>query len=244
MPESTYLRYLPPALRDQGSGTGDEFTGRFLLAFERLLSGLQGEPDDMPKSLEGILDRVQDYFDPNLTPPQFIDWLASWVALELRQEEDWLQADFGETTQTPNQVIPFDVAGARDTRNRSLIKNIANLYRIRGTRAGLEQFIAIYAGSANVSIREFTDPMQVGVTSVVGDTTIVGERPYYFQITITIPEPSAQLLVEYVRAVRAILDREKPAHTYYDLFVDVPTMQVGVTSTVGVNTMLGGLIQR
>lgn len=243
MPDSKYLKFLPAVYREQGSGTQPEFTNRFLLAFERLLSGIQGD-GTLPKSLEDILDRVQDYFDPNLTPPQFIDWLASWVALELRQEEDWMQDDFGQTTLPADQLIPFDLGLARDTRNRDLIKNAAALYRQRGTRAGLEQFIAIYAGSASVAIKEFTEPMQVGVTSIVGDSTIVGERSYYFQITITIPQPNAAILIEYVRAVRTILDREKPAHTYYDLFVDIPTMQVGVVSTVGVDTMLGGLIQR
>jgi hypothetical protein len=38
---------------------------------------------------------------------------------------------------------------------------------------------------------------------------------------------------------RSIIDQEKPAHTYYELLVQFPTIQVGVTSTVGKDTLLG-----
>ena len=41
----------------------------------------------------------------------------------------------------------------------------------------------------------------------------------------------------------AIIDQEKPAHTFYAFrFRDVPTMQIGVHSTVGVDTVLGSVI--
>jgi hypothetical protein len=39
--------------------------------------------------------------------------------------------------------------------------------------------------------------------------------------------------------VTAILDMEKPAHTYYALEVETPTLQLGVHSTISVDTLLG-----
>lgn len=39
-----------------------------------------------------------------------------------------------------------------------------------------------------------------------------------------------------------IIDREKPAHTYYDITIEVPTLQVAEHSTVGRDTLLGGLL--
>ena len=39
--------------------------------------------------------------------------------------------------------------------------------------------------------------------------------------------------------IAALIDLEKPAHTFYDLDLQFPTMQIGVTSTIGVDTLLG-----
>jgi len=43
-----------------------------------------------------------------------------------------------------------------------------------------------------------------------------------------------------VARVRAVLDREKPAHTVYDLCVISARMRVGVQARVGVDTLVGG----
>ena len=39
--------------------------------------------------------------------------------------------------------------------------------------------------------------------------------------------------------VTAIIDMEKPAHTFYVLDVVTPIFQIGVHSTIGVDTLLG-----
>jgi hypothetical protein len=51
--------------------------------------------------------------------------------------------------------------------------------------------------------------------------------------------PATEGLGRKRAALRAIIDMEKPAHTYYDLLIANPTMQIGVTSAVGKNTVLG-----
>jgi hypothetical protein len=43
-----------------------------------------------------------------------------------------------------------------------------------------------------------------------------------------------------LRLVRAILDREKPAHTMYRLIVNDPTMRVGSQARIGVDSMVSG----
>ncbi len=40
--------------------------------------------------------------------------------------------------------------------------------------------------------------------------------------------------------LRAIIDREKPAHTFYDVGVIEPGLRVGLQATLGVDTLLGG----
>jgi hypothetical protein len=42
-----------------------------------------------------------------------------------------------------------------------------------------------------------------------------------------------------ISAIRAILDLEKPAHTYYALRYQFPRIKVGKRSTAGLDTILG-----
>ncbi len=67
---SRYLQYLPPIFRD------DPFLGRFLLAFEGVLS-----------PIEQVVDNFDLYLDPRTVPPFFLDQLAGWLALTL--DEKW-----------------------------------------------------------------------------------------------------------------------------------------------------------
>ncbi len=243
---SKYTRFLPAVYREGSQNTGPEFVDRLLQGFERALGLTPSVMDDPlvqttdPQGVEDLLANISGYFDPTVAPPQFIDYLASWVALELEQSEDWMGTDFGETTQELDQLAPL--AAVRDTRNRDLIQNAASLYRIRGTKAGIEEYLKIYAGDISVQISELTDLFTVGVTSVVGADVMIGERPHYFQVRVSVPAPNPTILAQYKRAVRAIIDNEKPAHTYYDLLLETPTMQISPTgSRVGVNTLLGGI---
>ena len=82
---SRYVAHLPAVFQD------DDFVGAFLLAFERILTGLPGrDPPNLPRvplGLEQILDTIETYFDPSSAPAEFLPWLAGWVATSLR--EDW-----------------------------------------------------------------------------------------------------------------------------------------------------------
>ncbi|MCZ7403740.1 MAG: phage tail protein [Candidatus Methanoperedens sp.] len=176
------------------------------------------------KGIEEILDCIQDYFDPDKTPLEFLSWLAGWMALILKEEKDW-NAD-----------------NAR--KKRDLIAKIIPLYQKRGTLDGLKEYIKIYVGEdVKISIFEFLDPFRVGVTSTVGMNTVVGEgRPYYFQVFMELPMLDRVMLEKKKKAIIDIIDQEKPAHTYYVLVIQAPTMQIAYHSTVGVDTLLGGLI--
>lgn len=129
-------------------------------------------------------------------------------------------------------------------KKREVIARIIPIYKIRGTKEGLERYLQIYAGK-DTSVYEFLEPFQVGVTSTVGEDSIVGEgRPYYFQVNMTLPIPDPDILEKEEQAIRDVIEMEKPAHTDYDLIIQVPTLEIGTHSTVGVDTLLGGLITR
>src|SRR5712692_959871 len=93
--------------------------------------------DPMFADFESVLDDISDYFDPLLAREDFLPWLASWTALVLRA--DW----------SPEQ-------------KRKVLFQIIPLYRKRGTKAGLEEYLKIYVGEG-ASIFDVHEPIQVDV---------------------------------------------------------------------------------
>lgn len=224
---SRYLDDLPALFRQEAVGARADFLGRFLLAFEHVLTGV-GDPGHpgLEEILEGIVDGdkillggAHRYFTPiseeagEQVPSEFLEWLAGWVALTLR--DDWSEQE-----------------------RRRLLAEIVPSYRRRGTPEGLKQVLAAFTGVHISAVTLLETPFAVGVTSVVGrDVALGGGQPHYFIVRVQLPGASD---VERKRkALRTIIDQEKPAHTCYDLYIQIPTLQVGVTSTVGQDTALG-----
>ena len=178
------------------------------------LQRLMGIIEPMLRQFEALLDSVSDLFDPlSTTREDFLPWLASWTALVLRA--DW---SVEQKRKVLSQVIP--------------------LYRKRGTKPGLEEYLKIYVGEG-VSIPDDPPPMQVGYTSTVGANTIIGGLPaHFFAVNVVIDTPDPNIILQKIESIKAVLDIEKPAHTYYKLNYSVPTFQVGVQSTVGVDTLI------
>jgi len=125
--KSSYLRYLPALF------ARDPLVGKFLRPFETVLSGYSD-----------LLADIDRYFSPALTDPEFLPWLATWVALVL--DEEWDEAD-----------------------RRRLIGEAVDLYRSRGTVSGLKRYLEIYTGLVP-EIREWRWPggMQIGAASRIG----------------------------------------------------------------------------
>ncbi len=95
---------LPSVFQD------DDFCQRMMSAFDEVLA-----------PLFSTLDCLGSYLDPSLAPPDFVDWLASWVGIDI--DETWSLE-----------------------RRRRLIQDAAILYRVRGTAAGLAAHVRLYAG--------------------------------------------------------------------------------------------------
>lgn len=206
------LAYLPGFYRE------DALLGQYLLAFELILLGRTEDLDFDPPGLEETIAGVARYFDPADTPGEFLPWLAGWVALTFRADLD-------------------------EVRRRDFISKAVWLYRLRGTKKGLEESVRIYT-RLGVTIDEQFAGLQVGVTSTVGlDTRLRGGAPYFFHVRTLLPIDDPQQLSKELskhrRVIRDIIDMEKPAHTHYTLEIVTPTLQLGVNSTVGIDTLLG-----
>ncbi|HZF08744.1 MAG TPA: phage tail protein [Thermoanaerobaculia bacterium] len=239
---SSYLDFLPAIYREPTGGARPDFLGRFLLAFEKVLSGLgDAQSPGLEEILEGIVDPasgnlklagVHRFFDPGpgrpdaeRAPSEFLGWLSGWVALTLRG--DW-----------------------SDEERRRTLAGVVPAYRRRGTKEGLRQLLSAYTGmvAQSITISEFESPFWVGPihnvwTPVGGDAALGGGPPHYFLVSALITAADAADLERKRGILHAIIDVEKPAHTYYDLHLQVPTMQIGVHSTIGLDTLLGDPVQ-
>lgn len=238
MPAGRLREHLPAIYR----AAEDDALARLLSAFEDVLLGAG---DLAAPGIEELLEGVEvegtvragsrRYFDPGPYPPlpasgvsplaagrdehdqapqEFLSWLGEWVALSR-----WAELD--EDTQ------------------REFIARAVSLYRKRGTREGLREVIRIYTRLAP-GIDELHSPMQVGVHSTIGEDTWLGGGPsFFFRVRINLATTQPDEIAHQERVVRAIVDAEKPAHTHYALRVHTPSLQIGVHSRVGVDTLLG-----
>lgn len=178
--KSQYLQYLP-ALYER-----DQFMARFLMLFESFWAPIHQQ-----------IDAMHAYFDPYLTPPQLLPWLAYWLGLTLH--EQWPEA-----------------------RQRRLLASAVRLYRTRGTRAGLTEMLEIFTGG-QVEIQEHrADNFRLGRGAHLGQGIAIGQRnrPFSFSVRVHLPAArDANAQRQQMSLLHTIIDAEKPAHTTYTLDV-------------------------
>ena len=151
------------------------------------------------------IDGLPFYFDARTTPPGFLPWLASWIDLAL--DERW----------------PED-------RRRQLLYAAVPLYRRRGTRQGLEEYLEIYTGSKPKIIEHRAHNFRLGPQARLGPGIALGtvNVPHTFTVILRLPRLSSGMTEpdrshteqERRRRIEAIIDAEKPAHTSYVLQIE------------------------
>ncbi len=192
----------------------DQFISQFLLAFEKLLL-INDEKDRLCEGLEEKIDRLSDYYNPEKTPEEFLSWLSDWTAFTMRSD-----LNVGQ--------------------QRNFLANIIQRYHWRGTKKNLEELLKIFSVGVPTVDEAASSGMQIGDQSTIGKNIYLGGgSPHYFRITIELAKVTEKLLEREFEIIRALIELEKPSHTFYDLIVNHPTMQIGVSSTAGVNTILG-----
>jgi hypothetical protein len=200
----------------------------------------------------GLFGGIPDLFKPDTTPPpqftppppqpdfDYLNYLASWIALPLRAEKPvafhraffhaaiplypqrstligmekllraWLKGDQLETGTAPPLLIATDL-----TRTYNDVETIFQLAPEGASGRAPDE---IYA--------------QLGVN------TVLGEGPPFFFIVDLITNPALRELRHpagldvFQRTARLLLDAEKPAYTYYQLRVRAHTMQLAPAGVV------------
>ncbi len=239
----TYLRFLPPIYRENAQSA--DLLARFLALFESLFVEIETEI----RGLAGL-------FDPRSAPPEFLSWLAGWLAFEVAEKWD-------------------------EERKREAIARAFELYAKRGTVEGLRESLRFFAGvEARVeepllqaewwalpadedapdgrsrdSLLGFTTMLVaseaqgavVGATATLDQSHLITEEEFgaplfddlAHRFTVQLYR-GASFSEETLETVRALIDREKPAHTDARLCVIEPNLRVGFQSRVGIDTIVAG----
>jgi len=180
-----YLKHLP-AIYD-----ADELMGRLLMLFESFWAPIDGQVDNLAL-----------YFDPRLTPPDFLPWLASWLSLVL--DERW-----------------------PEEKRRRLLHAAASLYRRRGTKEALVEYLEIYTDATARIIERRANDFRLGSRARLGAGLALGRGnlPHTFEVALTLPRPDGseaerKALEQDRRRIEAIIRMEKPVHTAFTLQIE------------------------
>ncbi len=117
-----------------------------------------------------------------------------------------------------------------------MLRSAADLYRKRGTRQGLEEYLVIYTGRKPSIVEHRAYDFRLGPEARLGPGIALGTGnvPHTFSVSLRLPpvdvpdegdaSPGGDLLTELRRRrrqkIEAIIDAEKPAHTSYTLHIE------------------------
>ena len=248
----SYLENLPEIYREN-SPAGD-FLLRFVALFESFFEEPEQEVRDMPA-----------LFDPHAVPPQFLTWLASWLALDLPGDAD-------ESSRRADIAAAFERYARRGTVDglRQALLASAGVHAVieepilnaswwrlpspasscngrsnapTAWRDGANSLLGFTTGLA------FSEPQGavVGTTAVLDQAHLIAtsdfgeplfdDLAYRFSVLVYPAEVSCPGKLDEVQTV---VDSEKPAHTAYHLCVVEPRMRVGFQARLGIDTIVGG----
>jgi phage tail-like protein len=137
--------------------------------------------DEVAAPVLGTLDNFEAYLDPPTSPEDFLEWLAAWVGVQI--DATW----------------PIE-------RRRSLVASAADLYRLRGTAAGLAAHIAIFTGGEV----EIAEPGAAGWSGTPGAAIPAGASTELF-VRVRVPDPASVATARLETLVAAA----KPAHVMH-----------------------------
>jgi phage tail-like protein len=180
----------------------------------------------LTSGIEENLQFIHELFDPRTTEMKWLPWLASWLAMPLLEGWD-------------------------EEKRREIIQRTPELYRLRGTAAGLKLALRLFADvKAEIHEGEWPYPgLVIGKSSTIGKDTVLSPPVFISQcFTVELPDKKAEISRERLRTVQALVETEKPAHAHYALVFEeteptydaVPFLHVGKTGRIGVDARIGG----
>jgi phage tail-like protein len=247
-----YIQDLPVIYRKNRESR--IFLDRFLSLFESFLGEEEALADDLPR-----------YFDPHAIPSEFLPWLAGWLALYYDEswDNDKMRRMIGAAyskharrgTASGLRESLYDHTGIRAIIEEPLL--CTHWWGLPGTdnRCGTEATGSVKWVEREDSILGFTTVLLAGAPqgAVVGTTAVLDQSHLISNEEFGAPlfdEVAHQFSVnvyegdvccpETTEEIRAVLEREKPAHTTYHLCVIKPQMRVGFQARLGIDSVVAG----
>ncbi len=195
-----YMKYLPEVYH------GSDFLGRFLMLFESFW-----------KPIDQQINQIDTYFDPSLTPIDFLPWLASWVGV------------------TWDETLP-------EERRRKLLQYAVMLYQKRGTKSALDEILKLYT-AGDVEIVEYRSTnFVIGKSAKLGGAIALGDKnlPHTFLVKVKVDEDEIERMDTanaeknrsmYAHKLEELIEQEKPAHTAFNLNLVVEQSESRKTTT-------------
>jgi phage tail-like protein len=177
------LLHSLPQVFQKADRDGGHFLREFLWIFDHIAADIQRK-----------LDGIHTCFDPREAPPEFLDWLASWVALTLDQ-------------------------GWPEERKRKLIRKAIEIYEWRGTVRGLKIFLSIFTG-VEPKLLENRFPykgFRVGQVRIGLDSIVLPQVNLSHCFVVEVPSRYTDITNENILKIHDIIRMEKPVHTMYVL---------------------------
>src|SRR5260370_32563590 len=179
----------------------------------------------LTNGIEENLEFIHERFDPRITQAAWLPWLASWLAMPLLEGWD-------------------------EEKRREIIQRTPELYRLRGTAAGLKLALRLFADvKAEIHEGEWPYPgLVVGKSSTIGKDTILSPPVFISQcFTVELPDKKTEISRERLRTVQALVETKKPAHAHYALVFEeteptygaVPFLHRGKTGRISVDARVG-----
>jgi len=248
-PRDSYLRYLPAIY------SADDESRWFL---ERFLSIFQTEWD----GIERCVREVSRYFDVDATPATggWLETLARWMSVQL--EQTWTPEQKRNLLRVSKRLLGRrgTPGGLRDFL-QAYLQNMTGISPDRQGRwpilaEGFRERHRLMVGSARDGVLGagttlWSDSVvgrpQLDVFAQEGSMRLVSTgdpardlfHQYSHRFTVAVPAAWVQT-EDDERMFRRAIEAEKPAHTSYELNLVAARFRVGIQSTVGIDTIVGG----
>lgn len=252
----SYLEDLPAIYRSDDGGS--DFLLRFISLFETFFGGIEGE-----------INGLSRLFDPQAAPRQLLPWLASWLALELDEDWDEKRQRNAIAAAFERYGRRGTADGLREAlRDLAQVSAIIDEPILNSSWWLLPApAVSCKCGPACQSLTDGS--WQASDNSILGTTTMLASaQPQGAVVGATATLDYSHLITnqdfgaplfedlahrfnvqihrsslwcaETLPKIKAVIEREKPAHTAYHLCIIEPRLRVGFQARVGIDAVVGG----
>lgn len=247
-PRESLLDYLPALY--SAAPEQQEFLDRFLSIVQTTWSRIERE-----------VETFQRYLDPDSVPPEALPYLAEW--LDVRLEGTWGPEQNRRLLQAMPRLRPKwgTVDGLRDW-VRVYLANLADIDEGALKQLGVPGIVESFVERRQLLLNDASAMLgtaqalwspaverrfQVGVFERLGDVELVSTgdpqtdalRHYAHAFRVLVPAQLVRTPADEAMVRRAI-EAQKPAHATYELVLVEPRLRIGVQSTIGLDTIIGG----